>query len=220
MLKDILDWSEVWAPLIPLTILLIRKNQPSYLKPVKYYVIFALVINTIGNIIWDYKEVWNFPQWLQSNNFLYNFHSIVRLLLFTWFFILLKQPFLETIKKVVPVLFMVFVIVNFTFFEDFFYYWSFSGRLLSLATGILLLYCLQYYFFILTEENSPDSRPASFWVVTGLSIYVVINFPIFLFYMAFLKQFEGFAINIWDVTNISYILFFLLIAKAFYGPKH
>ena len=54
MLKDILDWSEVWAPLIPLTILLIRKNQPSYLKPVIYYVIFALVINTIGNIIWDF----------------------------------------------------------------------------------------------------------------------------------------------------------------------
>ena len=220
MLKDILDWSEVWAPLIPLTILLIRKNQPSYLKPVIYYVIFALVINTIGNIIWDFKKAWNFPQWLQSNNFLYNLHSIVRLLLFTWFFILLKQPFLETIKKVVPVLFMVFVLINFIFFEDFFYYWSFSGRLLSLATGILLLYCLQYYFFILTEENSPDSRPASFWVVTGLSIYVVINFPIFLFYMAFLKQFEHFAIGIWDVTNISYILFFLLIAKAFYGPKH
>jgi hypothetical protein len=132
---------------------------------------------------------------------------------------LLDQPFLRSLKKAVPVVFGLFVLVNFIFFENFFYYWSFSNRLLSLETGLLLLYCLQYYFFVLNEDTNEDRRPASFWVVTGLSIYVVINFPIFLFYKAFLKQFENFAVSIWDVTNISFILFCILLAKALYESR-
>jgi hypothetical protein len=139
--------------------------------------------------------------------------------MFAWFFMLLDQPFLRSLKKAVPVVFGLFVLVNFIFFENFFYYWSFSSRLLSLETGLLLLYCLQYYFFVLNEDTNEDRRPASFWVVTGLSIYVVINFPIFLFYKAFLKQFENFAVSIWDVTNISFILFCILLAKALYESR-
>lgn len=220
-IKQILNWSEVWALLIPLAFMLRRGSMPAYLKPVRIYVVIALVLNIAINLIWKFKKDWGFVEgdFLWSNNFLYNVHSIIRFLLFSWFFILLDQAFLKTWKKIIPVLFIVFVLVNFIFLEDFFYQWSFSGRLLSVETGVLLLYCLQYYFWILKEEDHADKRPPSFWVVTGLSIYVVINFPIFLFYKAFLEQFQTFAIKIWDVTNISFILFCLLIAKAFYESR-
>ncbi len=221
-LKEILNWSEVWALLIPLTFMLRFRNKVTYLKPVRIYVWLALLLNIAINMIWRFKEDMGFREgdFLWSNNFIYNIHSITRFLLFAWFFILLNQPFLVSFKKIVPWLFIVFVIVDFIFLEDFFYYWSFSSRLLSLETGILLLYCLQYYFFILKEEHSIDHRPPSFWVVTGLSIYVVVNFPIFLLYKAFLREFENFAIHIWDVTNISFILFCVLLGKAFYESRH
>ena len=222
LLQDILDWSEVWVLLIPLIFMLRWKPQLPYLKPIRIYIWVSIFLHLIINVIWRFKNDFGFQEGdlLSSNNFIYNIVSIVRFLLFSWFFILLGQPFLARVKKIIPLLFVIFLIINFLFFEDFFYYWSFSGKLLSLETGLLLLYCLQYYFFVLNEEHSSDKRPPSFWVVTGLSIYVVINFPIFLFYRAFLKQFENFAVNIWDITNISFILFCLFISKAFYESKH
>ncbi|MDZ4795255.1 MAG: hypothetical protein SGI83_13325 [Bacteroidota bacterium] len=216
------DWSEIWALLIPLAFMLRYKNKYAYLKPVKGYIWVALLLNTAATLLWKFKVNLGFREgdFFWSNNFFYNIHSIARLLFFSWFFILLHQPFLVRLKKAIPLLFIVFVLVNFIFFEDFFYYWSFSGRLLSLETGLLLIYCLQYYFFVLREDHSEDKRPPSFWVVTGLSIYAVVNFPIFLFYMAFVKQFENFAINIWDVTNMAFTLFCIFLAKAFYESKH
>src|SRR5258705_12272266 len=104
ILKQILNWSEVWAPLIPLTFLLInRKRLPPYLKPVKIYVFVALSLSLISNIIWYRNKLGlYFPDWVQSNNFLYNTHSIIRLLLFSWFFILLKQHFMHRVKAVLP----------------------------------------------------------------------------------------------------------------------
>ncbi|MEO7923842.1 MAG: hypothetical protein ABIR30_09200 [Chitinophagaceae bacterium] len=198
------------------------KTRYPYLKPVKFYVIVALVLNVAATLLWKFKDDLGFKpgDFWWSNNFFYNIHSIARFLFFSWFFILLKQPFLSGLKKALPLLFVVFVCVNFLFFEDFFYYQSFSGRLLSLETGILLLYCLQYYFFTLREDYSEDRRPPSFWVVTGLSIYVVVNFPVFLFYMSFVKQFEKFAINIWDVSNMAFLLFCIFLAKAFYESRN
>jgi hypothetical protein len=39
--RFILDWSEVWALLIPLAILLFYRNKTAYLKPVRIYIIVA-----------------------------------------------------------------------------------------------------------------------------------------------------------------------------------
>ena len=216
LLHKILEWSEVWALLIPLAFMIGRRYQVSYMKPIKLYVWLALIINSAIVMIYFFKKPWNFPDELQSNNFLYNMHSVVRLLCFSWFFILLKQPFLVFFKKMIPILFIAFLLVNFIVFEDFFDYYSFSGRLLSIEVCLLLLYCLQYYFYILKEDEHQGKHQPSFWIVTGLSIYVVINFPIFLFYKAMLKQFEKFAIGIWDVHNISFIVFCIFLAKGFH----
>ncbi len=189
------------------------------MKPIRIFVWASLILNCCILLIWKYQDYMPY-EWLTTNNYIYNIISIVRFFMFSWFFILLNQQYLKTLKKIIPFLFGVFILVNFIFFEDFFYHWSFSNRLVSIEMGLLLLYCLQYYFFILNAEITDDKRPPSFWVVTGLSVYVVINFPIVLFYQAFLKQFENFAVGIWDVTNISFIIFCILIAKAFYDSRN
>jgi hypothetical protein len=205
--------------LIPLLVLRWKKKQPYYMQPVIAYLWAALVINLFIDIIWKFKVPCHFPLYLSTNNYLYNLHSVIRFWLFSSFFIRLKQPFLEKIKKILPLLFLVFVVVNFIFFQDFFNYFQFSSRLLATEAALLLFYCLQYYFFRLQEEPEADKRQPDFWVVTGLSIYVVMNFFIFLFHETLNNQSHQFSVYIWKVHDVSYMILCIFIAKAFYDAE-
>ena len=224
ILQQILDCSEIWALFIPLYFMAGSKENTAYLKPVRIYVWIALILSILIVIVakrnqWFGLPIDIDPEWLGSNNFLYNLNSLSRFLLFSWFFILLRQRMFSAVKKIIPILFILCFIVNFIFFEDFFNLMSFSGRLLSIEATILLFYCLLYYMHMLSDDESSFRKSPSFWVVTGLSIYVVVNVPIFLFYMALYKQFEDFTISIWDIHNISYIIFCIFLGKAFYESR-
>lgn len=216
LLRDILDWSEVWAPLIPIMYFLFHPRQPRFLKPVVVYLFVALLLNLIGNIIAEYKIY--FPWWLQSNNPLYNVHSIVRFICFSYFFILLKQTSFKKLLYVLPNLSLLIIIINFSTVENFGNPNHLSGNLLTAEAYLLLIYCMLFYLAKLRDEESDLSSGPDFWVATGLSIYVVVNFFVFLFYVPMINQNSVLAENIWDVHNIAYILLCIFITKAFYAP--
>ena len=221
MLQKILDWSEVWALLIPLFVIIKYPKRPYYLRPIKIYIWLALVIDICIDVIMEFKIILNLPQWLRYNNFLYNLHSIVRFLCFSYFFILLKQDYFTSVKKTLPFISLMFIAINFLFFEDFFYKESFSSRLLAIESGLLLFYCLQYYLFKLQDETTTNKRQPDFWIVTGLAIYVVFNFFYFLFYRTLLDRgYVEEVIRLWDFHNITYIILCIFIAKAFYISKN
>ena len=215
------DWAEVWIFLIPLFFILrCKKELPAYLKPVKLYIFIGLFINIIILISWKFKNKWDLPDFLHSNNFLYNIHSIVRLLLFSLFFIKLNQPFLVTIKKLLPVGFLIFVIINFIFFENFYNVILLSSVTLSIEAGILLFYCLQYLLYLAQEEKDIIfHKQPGFWIVVGLSVYEAVSFPIFLLYTTLVTAAEKFSIGIWDVHNIFLLVLCILIAKTFRGQS-
>jgi hypothetical protein len=77
---------------------------------------------------------------------------------------------------------------------------------------------MQYYLSKLKNEEDDVTNGADFWVVTGLAIYVVINFFVFLFYVPMLQQDVTLAINIWYLHNVAYIVLCIFITKAFYEP--
>jgi hypothetical protein len=211
-IEFLLDWSEVWAVLIPAVILL-RKKQPETLRPVVWYVWLALAINVLIDLTWKFRTI--LPANYNSNNYLYNLHSVIRFFLFSAFFIGLKQPFLTKTKKIIPVLYGIFLLINFGFFENFFNYWLFSSRLLSVEAILLMFYALQYYMFKMRESVDIIGYKADFWIVTGLGIYMSINFFIFLLYNELTLRMQNFAINLWNVHNITFIIFNLFLAKAF-----
>ena len=218
LFHKMLDWSEVWAPLIPLAFIIVRKNKPAYLRPVWIFVYSSFVLNICIILIWRFKIKWGLHEgdFLWSNNFIYNLLSMIRLLLFAWFFNLLGQRFMHRVKAMIPFAFLLFVLINFVFFEDFFYQQSFSSRLLSTEAALLLFYCLQYFIFLVLEDKATGLiRQKGFWVVSGLSIYVAVNFFIFLFYEYLSYAFQDFAISIWDIHNIVFILLCICIAKQF-----
>jgi hypothetical protein len=219
--KEILDWSEVWAPLIPL-VFLFRYRQLALLKPVVVYLWLALALNIFGDIIGDFKWALHFPHWLQSNNPLYNLHSLVRFACFSYFFISLPQTRFKTFKKIIAGLFAAFFIIDFGFFENFFYFNHLSGNLLSAEAYLLLIYCMLYYLEVLIGEDDSAFRGPVFWIVTGLAIYVVVNFFVFLFYVPMISQDIGLTLGIWNVHNAAYIILCLFITRAFYltTPKY
>jgi len=216
--KKILDWSEVWALLIPLSVLLIKRKQPSFFKPIIIYLWLALIMNLLIDVGYIYKT--RVPDWIYPNNYLYNIHSIVRFICFSSFFIKLNQPFRRGVKKALPPISLVIIIINF-FFENFFRVDSFSSHLLAFESALLLFYCLLYYLYKIHEENTTDKRPPDFWVVMGLSIYVVFNFIYFLSYTTLLeRKHVHFVVVMWNFHNLTYIILCIFIAKAFYATRY
>jgi hypothetical protein len=218
LLSVILDWSEVWALLIPLLVLMFRHRQSSMLSPVIVYLCLALALNLFADIIAGFKQPYHFPAWLQSNNPVYNIHSVVRFACFGYFLISLPQHAFKTGKKVIVVIFALFVMINFILFEKFFYYAHLSGNLLSAEAYLLLIYCMLYYLTVLNNEEQIISKDPAFWIATGLSIYVVVNFFVFLFYVPMIAQNPVLAMDIWNVHNIAYIILCLFITRALYAP--
>ncbi len=153
-----------------------------------------------------------------SNNPLYNIHSIVRFVCFSYFFILLKPKFFKPVNKFIPIIYFLFVAINFSVNEKFFYKNNISGNLLSMEAFLLLIYCMLYYLSQLKSEVGSITGTKNFWVVTGLAIYVAANFFVFLFYIPMITENPIVANNMWNVHNISYILLCTFISKAFYVP--
>lgn len=215
----LLSWSEFWATLIPISVYLFHRSQPSYMRPVIIYLFIAMLINFTGNIISDYWRM--LPAWMQSNTVLYNLHSMIRFVCFSLFFIRLNQHGATGLYKSLPLLSLLIFIFNFTLIDDFFNPDSLSGNLLAGEAYILLIYCMVYYLFTLRDDEKIITQEPDFWVVTGLALYVVVNFFVFLFYGPMLNHDVQLAMDIWDVHNYAYITLCLFIAKALYdAPRY
>jgi hypothetical protein len=214
MVKEIFDWSEAWAPLIPLIVLFFFKKQPAYFKPVIVYLLIAFFLNLICDLLWKQNKL-GISFTTYNNNPFYNLHSILRLLCFSLFFIKLKQPFLNGVKKLLPALFIIFIIINFITWENFFLE-KISATVHTLEAGILLFYCLQYFLFLQKVEQSSYLKLPHFWVVVGLSIFVAASFPIYLFYDRAIYTDLPFTITIWQVQKAVFLILCIFISKAFY----
>jgi len=200
--------------MIPLSVLLFRRQQPSSLRPVIVYLWLAFLVNVAIDIIMAIN-IYSGTQNL-SNNPLYNIHSVLRFTCFSFYFIRLQKNSFAQLKKLLALFGLVFLFVNFVFFEDFFNRESFSGNLLTVEAYLLLAYSMLYYLAELKDDENLFDGP-HFWVVTGLAVYLVTNFFVFLFYMPMITVDVELAINIWNVHNIAFIIFCLFITKAFYG---
>lgn len=217
--QEILDWSEVWAPVIPLVVWGLGKAQPRFLVPVILYLWFALVVDAIIDIGWKVNGV---PGWMYPNVYWYNIHSIGRFVLFSAFFYLLHPAFRTKAHQLLPLLVIILLVINFWFFENFFDKEMFSSRLFTVEAGVLLFYCLRYYLLKTNATNVPVKAGKDHWVVTGLSVYVVFNFFYFLFYTTLMadEKNHDFVAAMWNFHNITFIILCIFIARAFYVPGY
>lgn len=218
LIYNLVDWAEVWALIIPLVFILPLRKLQRWQKPVLVYVIVALLLNIIATLISNRNYIPFIIPW-KNNIIIYNIHSVVRFVCFSYFFILLKQKHFNLIKRMIPILYVIFFLVNFLFFDNFFYNRNISGNLLTIESYLLLIYCLLYFLAFLKEDQSIMDKGPELWIILGLSIYVVVNFFLFLFYVPMFKENLRLADNMWTVHNVAYIILCLFIAKAFYSIK-
>ena len=220
-LQIILDTSEAWALLLPLTFLAFKKINKEPVKEVILYLWIAFFINLAMVIISFLPEFYDekkLPFLLYNNTIEYNIHSIFRVLLFTLYFIRISHDTLHLQRKIILALFFTFVAVNFVFFES--PVQLFSSRLFTVEAIVLLFFCIYFYLNAITQErNEKLSRQPVFWIVTGLSVYEAVNFFIFLLFTYLANNYTIFAKNIWNLHNISYIILCIFITKAFYESR-
>jgi len=88
-LQVALDWSEVWALVIPLSVLLFRRQQPSSLLPVIVYVWLGFLVNAIIDAIMAVNMT--LPNSNLTNNPFYNIHSVIRFGCFSFYFISIQK---------------------------------------------------------------------------------------------------------------------------------
>ena len=208
--ETLFDWSEAWAPLIPIAVALKNRRQPDYVRPVVLYFWISLFLNIVADIIWKRKTLGiDFP--FTNNNPLYNLNSIARLILFSIFFNRLRQPFLKKLKSLMPLLFLAFMVADLLLWEPFFDT-RIANILHAVEAGILLFFCFQFYFYLLRTEAVQITKLPSFWIVTGLFIYVGVCLPIYIYYDDLLISYKNFAIDIWSVPKIGFLI--LCLASA------
>lgn len=126
--RTIFDWSEVWALLIPLAVLLIYKPKGDWVPPIKWYLFIAFLLNLCIDFIWyvnknEWLGVSNAKENWWNNNIFYNLHSITRLLFFSWFFSI-QGVGLKKIARIIPVVFLCAVIIFFIIKKDGFSYYD------------------------------------------------------------------------------------------------
>ncbi|MEO6636895.1 MAG: hypothetical protein ABIN25_01385 [Ginsengibacter sp.] len=215
----VLDLAEVWALLLPLIFMFpLRGLLFRWQKPIAIYVLVALVLNCISTLI-SSSSYFHLLMPVKSNVIIYNIHSIVRFVCFSYFFILLKQNRYGVVKKLIPLLYVTMFFINFLFFDNFFNAEIISGNLLTIESYLLLVYCMLFFLASLKEDKAIMDKGPELWIIVGLSIYVVINFFLFLFYVPMIKENQRLADNMWTVHNVAYIILCACIAKAFYQSK-
>lgn len=210
MLSKILEWSEVWASMLPIIIWLRKRPTKKLLFPIIIYLWLALILNFL--IDETFLEVFR-----DNNHLVYNILSVTRLFLFMQFFSNLGIPSKKFLRKIVffitGSLIIIFALVGSINF--------FNSQIFALEAIVLISYSIIYFLKVLRSEATITTPDGSLLIVTGLLIYESCCFFLFLFYADLIFTDAPFAIKLWNVHNIVYIVLCLYISRAFFeSPKY
>lgn len=213
----ILDWSEVWALLIPLTIILMYRPKGPKTGWLVLYVVVGLLLNTISTVIAQFYD--QMPSWLKNNNIFYNIHSVVRVLLFSLYIISVKPYKYPHVLRGILWAYLVFVIINFSFIEPLLFL---SPNLFAAESIVLLIMCLFYFFRTILDET--ETHWPSFMACIGICFYEVITFFVFLFFNIVSYSTDpkdrAFARSLLLIYAISFIILCILLAFSLYKGRN
>jgi hypothetical protein len=218
-LQFIREWSEVWALFIPLVIILIYRPKGNKTGWLITYVLVALFLNSASTVMAQFYGY--MPSWLKNNNIVYNAHSIVRVFFFSIYIMSVRSYQSKPILKYLLILYVVFVIVNFSFFEPILFL---SPNLFAAESIVLLIMCLSYFFRSMQDESETYwLRQPSFLVCSGICFYEVITFFVFLFFNTINYSTEyrdrHFSDILLLIYTISYVILCILLAIALYKNR-
>lgn len=205
------NWSEVWAFFIPLAVVWFSKKRAgNNFRPVIYYLHVGLVLNAISTTMYVYHH--QLPHFFYNNNIIYNIHSVVRVIFFSWFLYKTNAFSSDRLFKGILIIYAALTLVNFLFFQSVL---NFSPPLLLGETILLIAFCTSYFYHaILDDDTSWMNRP-SFLLAAGLLFFEMLNFFVYLFYTPVGDQLNiTIKRSIWTVHNFSLVGLCIVIAIA------
>jgi hypothetical protein len=213
--QGIRDWAEVWGLFLPLAVMLVHRHTGPSLRPVRYYVWIGLFVSLATTILYIYH--YQLPRQLQNNNLIYNIHSTLRVILFSWFILQFRFGRPAFIQKTIVAGYFAFIAVNFLFWTNPLHFSSIH----FIAEGIALLsLCILFFFRTIRDESDVDwiKHPA-FLVCAGISLYEAINFFIFLFFETLAKENLDFLRAAWTLHNLIFVVLCVMLALGLYRGK-
>lgn len=221
ILRSILDWSEVWALLLPLSILLIYKISDQSTRFIKLYVSIGLLLNFSAVFMLEYYYLvpkWLYVDNLSNNNILYNIHSMTRVLLLSLYITTIKLSKHTTLSKIILVTYFIYILTNYFFIESPLFL---SSNTFVSESIVLLIFCILYFFKSIQDDSQVNwLKHPSFLVCTGICFYEVTTFFIFLFfYPLSLKDQDFFKVTM-RIYSISFTILCIFLAIALYRNRN
>src|SRR5688500_8810457 len=220
LFDTIINWSEVWALLIPLLFMFLFRSNEKELAPLKWYVVIALLLNTVSTVSYIYNE--QMPAFLKNNNIFYNLHSLARVLFFSWYIYLITPKQHKYLNRMVIAVYLIFVVVNFLLFENPLYI---STKMFAAESIVLLFLGISFMLRSIQDETVTNwtSQP-SFIVCVAIVLYEAITFFIFLFILPLAEKDPDFGLLMLKVYKIAFVIFCILLAISFRNyarnPRH
>ncbi len=210
------DWSEVWALLIPLAVILVHKGRIQGMRAIRIYVVIALILNIGATTMYIFHK--SIPPPYNNNNILYNLHSVAKVVFFSWYITQIRYKRFAGFYKLLFAAYLLFVLMNFVIMkppeESLF---KFSSRLTTVESVLLLLVCLSFFIPSITEDSETNwLRHPAFLVCTGVCLYEAINFFIFLFFYPLNEQNPVFGKMTMTIHHIVFALLCCMLAIALY----
>lgn len=215
IINIIRDWSEVWALLIPLTIILLPGKKEKITQPIIIYVFVGLILSLISTTMFVFHQ--QMPAFLKNNNIIYNIHSFIRVLLFSWYIFQFRFHRRGSIKKIILLFYLVFVFINFIFWES---PLLFSSSHFIAESIVLLICCISFFFNTIQDDSDMNwlKHPA-FLVCAGLSLYEAVNFFTFLFFNMLSQKNLEFLKIAWTIHNITFVILCIMLALSLYNSN-
>lgn len=215
MLDKIINWAEVWGLLIPLAVIIYSKPRGRQSRILVWYTIIALVLNSIATVMAEFY--FSMPLWLRNNNVLYNFHSVLRVLLFSWYIISVRSYKYKTVMLVFLLAYLLFAVADLAFIGSLFFI---NSELFAAESIILLLLSINFFFRSMQDESEVNwlKHPA-FLVCTGICLYEATSFFIFLFFYPLVEKNWEFGYLTLSIHNVMYVILCIMIALALYKTR-
>lgn len=211
----ILEWSEVWALLIPLTIMILYKPLRAEMRPLFFYVCIGLVLNSVSTTSFYFHK--SMPVWLKNNNIYYNLHSITRVIFFGLYIYRVTPNKNRLVYTTLFSVYGIFVLINFVFIKSIFF---FSTWLFAAESIILIVACINFYLQTMKDESKTEWMKQPFFLVcTGVILYEAITFFIFLFIIPMANINPRFGLLSLKIYKITFVLLCILIALTIYKSQ-
>lgn len=212
IITKLINWSEVWALLIPLAVIMLYKPVGKNILYLVFYVLAAFLLNTLSTIMVEFY--FSMPDWLKNNNVLYNIHSIARVLFFSLYILTVRKYKFKRLLQLFVIAYLAFVVVNFSILES---PWFISSRLFSAESILLLILCLSFFFRSIQDDSETNwlKHPA-FLICTGICLYEATSFFIFLFFYPLFEKNPEFGDLTMSIHNVMYVILCLFLAITLY----